>query len=376
MPAHGLAILGSGIFAKEAHLPALAALGGAVDVKAVYSRSRKSSTEFAEAAQEKLGLKHKLDVYNEEDEGRSLDSLLARPDIKAVIVVLPITLQPDIVRKALAAGKHVLSEKPVAPDVASGRALIEEYEAKYKPQGLVWRVAENFETEPGFQAAQRIVHGGKLGTIKYYNARAYSWVDTHSKWYNTPWRTVPDYQGGFLLDGGVHTIAVLRKVLPSSFTSLSAYASLAKDILKPHDTINAVVASDDNSHGIIELSWGTPVQSRVTEAHSSISITGDKGWLEATRVGENIRVVVRTAVLDENGKPVWDEEKKLWKETEEVIEEKSCGVEKEIESWLRAVDGEDDGLDAPRGTLVDVAFIEAALNSKGTPVDLKKLVTG
>ncbi len=177
---------------RSAHLPALAALGGAVDVKAVYSRSRKSSTEFAEAAQEKLGLKHKLDVYNEEDEGRSLDSLLARPDIEAVIVVLPITLQPDIVRKALAAGKHVLSEKPVAPDVASGRALIEEYEAKYKPQGLVWRVAENFETEPGFQAAQRIVHGGKLGTIKYYNARAYSWVDTHSKWYNTPWRTVPD----------------------------------------------------------------------------------------------------------------------------------------------------------------------------------------
>lgn len=224
MPAHGLAILGSGIFAKEgecpeleeysefhlsshaspvlwalprdpsrsAHLPALAALGGTVDVKAVYSRSRKSSTEFAEAAQDKLGLKHKLDVYNEEDEGRSLDALLARSDIKGVIVVLPITLQPDIVRKALAAGKHVLSEKPVAPDVATGRALIEEYEAKYKPKGLVWRVAENFETEPGFQAAQRIVHGGKLGTIKFYNARAYSWVDTHSKWYNTPWRTVPD----------------------------------------------------------------------------------------------------------------------------------------------------------------------------------------
>lgn len=225
MPAHGLAILGSGIFAKEgecleleelpeihlrpcncthrsssrpcdpsrsAHLPALASIGATVDIKAVYSRSSKSSTSFAEAAQETLGLKHQLDVYNEEDAGRSLDALLARSDIQGVIVVLPITLQPDIVRKALAAGKHVLSEKPVAPDVASGRALIEEYEAKYKPQGLVWRVAENFETEPAFQAARNIVHGGKLGTIKFYNARGYSWVDTHSKWYNTPWRTVPD----------------------------------------------------------------------------------------------------------------------------------------------------------------------------------------
>ena len=169
---------------------------------------------------------------------------------------------------------------------------------------------------------------------------------------------------------------MLRKVLPSSFSSVSAYASLAKEILKPHDTINAVVGSDDNSHGIVELSWGAPVQSRVTGSHDSISVTGDKGWLEATRVGANIRVTVRTAVVDDNGEPVWDEEKKQWKETEEVIEEKSCGVQKEIESWLRAVDGEDDGLDAPRGTLVDVAFIEAALNSNGAPVDLKKLVTG
>ena len=102
-----------------------------------------------------------------------------------------------MIRKALAAGKHVLSEKPVAPDVAQGRALIAEYEATYKPKGLVWRVAENFEAEPAYQAASRIVREGKIGEVKYFNARAYSWVDEHSKWYNTPWRTVPDVRTTF-----------------------------------------------------------------------------------------------------------------------------------------------------------------------------------
>jgi hypothetical protein len=57
---------------------------------------------------------------------------------KTSAVLLPITVQPDVIRAALAAGKHILSEKPVAPDVASGAALIAEYRATYLPKGLVW----------------------------------------------------------------------------------------------------------------------------------------------------------------------------------------------------------------------------------------------
>ncbi|KAJ2986039.1 hypothetical protein NUW54_g9927 [Trametes sanguinea] len=49
------------------------------------------------------------------------------------------------------------------------------------------------------------------------------------------------------------------------------------------------------------------------------------------------------------------------------------GIRKEIEGFVQAIDGADDGVDDPRGTLVDVAFIEAALNSDGAPVDLVEL---
>jgi len=81
--------------------------------------------------------------------------LLARVDITAVIVVLPITLQPSIVLKALAAGKHVLSEKPVAPDVEQGHNLISTYRQEYQPKGLIWRLAENYEAEPGIKEVRR-----------------------------------------------------------------------------------------------------------------------------------------------------------------------------------------------------------------------------
>jgi predicted dehydrogenase len=54
----------------------------------------------------------KVALYSEDSgEGKSLDDLLARSDIKAVTIALPIKNQPEYIRKALLAGKHVLSEK-------------------------------------------------------------------------------------------------------------------------------------------------------------------------------------------------------------------------------------------------------------------------
>ena len=148
--------------------------------------------------------------------------------------------------------------------------------------------------------------------------------------------------------------------------SLSGYASQNQKHLPPHDTINAIVRTADGVHGIVELTWGAPVVSRVTAAHNALTVTGTDGWLEVSRAAGAIRVAVRYALLDAHGK--------ITGEKEEVVEEREVGVQGEIQSFLRAAaEGNDDGIDGPRGTLVDVAFIQAALNSGGAPVDLEKL---
>ncbi|CCL99375.1 uncharacterized protein FIBRA_01393 [Fibroporia radiculosa] len=371
----GIAILGSGIFAREAHLPAIAVVGSSiVTLKAIYSRSEKSAAALASDAQATLKLGEKPDVYFDDDASKNLDVLLARSDISAVIVVLPITTQPSIILKALSAGKHVLSEKPVAPDVASGLKLIEEYETTYKPKGLIWRVAENHETESGYQAAAQAVKEGKIGKITYYNARVVNFVDKASKWYNTPWRTIPDYQGGFLLDGGVHTVAALRTIMPSPLKTLSGFASLSKEWLAPHDTINAVVKSADGAHGIVELTWGAPTASRSEKAFNGITITGTEGWLSVNQVKVidgsrpvgGLRVTIRTVKRDQDGKEIG--------ETEEIIDKETDGVPNEIRFFINAILGSDNGLGSPAGALKDVAFIQAGLNSNGSPIDLENLV--
>ncbi|KAG2739881.1 NAD(P)-binding protein [Suillus brevipes Sb2] len=373
--AAGTAILGAGIFAREAHLPALQALGSlAPKLRAVYSRSEKTAREFATQATTILSTTP--DVYFDGDPSSNLDALLARSDISSVIVILPITQQPSIVLKALAAGKHVLSEKPVAPDVASGAKLIAQYEAQYKPKGLVWRIAENFEAEPGFILAGRAIAAGKIGKVTFFSSRTVNFIDKNSKWYNTPWRTIPDYQGGFLLDGGVHSVAALRVILPSAMTHLSGFASLNKEWLAPHDTINTIIKNADSSHGIFELSFAAPSPSR-SDSGRDIVITGTDGWLQvqqtlARDLVHNVdkpifRITIKSATRDANGE--------LGPEKEEVIDEPIRGVELEQASFFAALDGKDDGLGSPLGALKDVAVIEAALTSDGKLIDLEKLIS-
>ncbi|KDR66469.1 hypothetical protein GALMADRAFT_259259 [Galerina marginata CBS 339.88] len=370
----GIAILGAGIFAKEAHLPALSALGDAAPtLKAVYSRSEKSAHDLADTAKVALNLTAAPSIYHDGDASSNLDVLLARSDITAVIVVLPITLQPSIITKALAAGKHVLSEKPVAPDVKEGLDLIKTYNQLYKPKGLIWRVAENFEAEPGYRAAGEVIRAGKIGSVIFFKTVVVNYIDKESKWYKTPWRTVPDYQGGFLLDGGVHTLAALRVMLPHPLTHLSGFASLNKDYLKPHDTIHAIVKAGDHFHGTAELTWAFPTQTRPVA--DGFVVTGTDGWLSVNQVSKPgakspiLRILVKSVHKPE-GKP--EEEK------EEIIEVPSKGVIAELSSFFDKIAGKDDGLGLgdPLAALEDVAFIQAALNSNGQLVDLVKLVHG
>ena len=67
--------------------------------------------------------------------------MLAREDIDAVLVLVPIDVLAVTIRKCLAAGKHVLSEKPLAHAGDAGAELVA-WHAHSSPH--VWGVAENY----------------------------------------------------------------------------------------------------------------------------------------------------------------------------------------------------------------------------------------
>ncbi|KAH7102427.1 NAD(P)-binding protein [Auriculariales sp. MPI-PUGE-AT-0066] len=383
----GIAILGAGIFAKEAHLPALLPLvtSGEANLAAVYSRSAKTAQSFADAWKEALPNAPPLPVYSDDSGGdHDLDALLKRSDVHAVAIVLPIPAQPDVVRKALAAGKHVLSEKPVAKDVATGIQLIKDYESGFKGKGLIWRVAENYEVEPGYLRARQAVLDGSIGEVVLFNLSAVNYIDETGKYYKTPWRTVPE-ASGFLLDGGVHQAAVVRLILAEQHAPafLTGHATLTKKYLAPHDTIHAVFKTKSGATGVIELSFAAPQPSR---SSTNITVTGTKGWVRIEGVKVDVEGVQKPAVRVTIRKLVpapTDVDAHATKEETQSWDELHVGVRNEFASFVAAVAKKPDSskigdmtVGEPRAMLRDVAFIQAALTSDGKQVSFDELLHG
>ena len=89
----------------------------------------------------------------------STADLLARADVELVVNLTVPVVHAEVGLQAIAAGKHLWSEKPIATDRAAGRALLAAADAA----GLVLGVAPDTVLGPGIQTARRIVERGDIG---------------------------------------------------------------------------------------------------------------------------------------------------------------------------------------------------------------------
>ncbi|MCJ1357227.1 MAG: hypothetical protein MMC33_007223 [Icmadophila ericetorum] len=337
----GVAIIGGGIFAREEHLPAVEASEN-LTLKAVYSRS-------LESAQSLSSKSSNVDLYSEDSgEGKGYIDLLKRSDIQAVIIALPILNQPEYIRRALSAGKHVLSEKPVAENVKDAEDLIKWYNSSIDNKRVTWSVAENQRYLNSFDYAQSQVQ--KLGRVLGFRTRVHTMVQPGSKYYETEWRKSPTHQGGFLLDGGVHFTAGLRLLLGSDVVvRLSAYSNQLQKHLPPVDTVDATMRTKSGTTGTFSVSFGT-------------TFTGSE-WTIACE-GGTVSISRSTITTIINGK----EEKK-------EVQDEATGVPPEVRKWGEALlAGRQNERQRPEEALADLELLENVLKSgeqNGTPVDCK-----
>ena len=133
----------------------------------------------------------------------SYDALLADPGIDAVYIPLPNHLHVEWTLKALRAGKHVLTEKPIAMKAAE----IDQIIAERDRTGLLAAEAYMIVHHPQWHRAKEWLEAGEIGTLRHADA-AFSFHLTDMD--NI--RNRPDTGGGSLRDIGVYTFGSARFV--------------------------------------------------------------------------------------------------------------------------------------------------------------------
>lgn len=251
---------------------------------------------------------------------------------------LPINVQPGIIKRCLTAGKHVLSEKPIAKDLETGRELISWRDANAAKTGsALWAVAENFRYLESFSHAQKLLEG--LGDIMSFKVQVYSLTDTEGKWYNTKWRQVPEYQGGFVLDGGVHFAAGISIMLgeKNALEKVSAFTAQNLEHLPPVDTMVATCKTKRGKVGFFSVSWGT------TDRGWEFAVAAEKGVVKVLPDGK--------VELKKQGED---------KITEEVFKNDGNGVKQEVKAFAESIEkGKLDPKQTPEAAMKDLEIVSA-----------------
>lgn len=219
-----LGILGTGLAAHELYLPALREAQSRIALVACANRTASKAVSFARLA----GAARVVP---------SAQELFQLPEVDAVLISLPIADQPRFILQALEAGKPVLSEKPIARDVASGRRLLRTARRFDVP----WLVGENFEFLPAARRLARWLSEGRVGDIRLVEVHQVSIMNRSNPYFRTPWRLTPKHVGGFISDGGVHLAHVLRRCVGQPRV-VRSFATQFDPNLPPVDTVVAALS--------------------------------------------------------------------------------------------------------------------------------------
>ena len=286
VPELGVAMIGSGLMAKSHTM-------GYRNVESVYGKTpfrphfailADAKEDLARSGAESLGYDRWTTDWRE---------AVTAPEVDVVDIVTPNFLHKEIAMAAIAAGKHVYCEKPLALSAADAKEM---YEAAEKA-GVKTIVGFNYLRNPAIAEARRLLREGVLGDIWTFSGRFVLDACTDPDVPFT-WRFERKLAGtGALGDLGAHIISLAHVLVGP----ISSVAGLSRTFVKTRPEPTGVfgygsgadleapkheVENDDATTFLVEFANGASGHieaSRVATGrtwHQSIELIGSKGALQ------------------------------------------------------------------------------------------------
>ncbi len=212
----------------------------------------------------------------------SPEELCASDEIDAVFVVSPDALHREHVLLALAHGKPVLCEKPLAMNAGEAEEML----AASRAAGVLFGVAQNMRYNLAIDLMRRWIEEGRIGKPQLAHAQfCYETSKSPRAWINDPTLAL----GGPIGDVGIHCIDALCYVLGDSVSSVGTLAH------------RDAVSGEVESHAVLSLAFSSGAVGAVTLTtraayRSLLEVVGERGSVtceDAMTVDHPVSLVLR-----------------------------------------------------------------------------------
>ena len=273
----GVGVIGTGFMGK-AHSFAYRAVAGIFpgSLRPVLQSVADINGEAAEQAAKQFGfLRWRTDWR----------ALVEDPDIEVVSITTPNVVHREMALAAIAAGKHVHCEKPIAPNADAARDMMEAAEAA----GVVTQAGYNYIKNPMLKLARSMVAAGELGEITGFRGiHAEDYMADPEAPYN--WRLDASGGAGAIADIGSHIIGMARFLLgPISHVDADLETVVKSRPIRAGSSERRAVEVDDiarltvrferGCRGTIEANWVATGR----KMQLGFELTGTKGSLDYTQ---------------------------------------------------------------------------------------------
>jgi len=289
----GVAVIGAGM-AGKAHAAAYRTASAVYDpvlppIRLVSIAD--VNAEFGSLAARRFG-------YERND--TSWQAIAEADDIDVVSVVIANKLHREVVEGLLAAGKHVLCEKPLSDTMADARAMAQAADAAAE-RGLLARIGFTYLRTPGIAFIKQLVDSGELGRVLHFSGRYWTDYGCDPK-APMSWRYQGPQGSGALADVGSH-MAYVSEFLCGPAQEVSG-GTLSTAITQRPLPLGAVMGHD---HVAVSDTY-EPVTNDDYAAYSA-RFASCTGSLEASRVAAGHANGLIFEVFCENGAARFDQSK-------------------------------------------------------------------
>ena len=197
----------------------------------------------------------------------SYDKMLRAVDCDAVVIATPSGLHPQQGILAAKAGKHVITEKPMAISLGAADELVHACDSA----GVRLFVVKQNRLNPGIQLLKRALDKGRFGRIYLANTTV-RWTRPQEYYDQAPWRGTWEFDGGAIMNQASHYVDLIQWLVGPVESVTAKTATLARRI-EAEDTGIAVLKFRSGALGVIEVTMLTYPRN----LEGSITILGEKG---------------------------------------------------------------------------------------------------